>query len=45
MCVWMFTHLYWYVEHETWFPRVGHTHHSDPIGIAHTHLLQTQTHI
>lgn len=39
----MFTHLYWYVEHETWFPCVSHTHHSDPIGIAYAHFLQTQT--
>lgn len=40
----MFTHLYWYVQHKAWLPCVSHTHHSDPIGIAYTHFLQTHTH-
>lgn len=41
------THLYRDVEHESWFPCVSHAHHSDPVGIANTHLLgshSTQTH-
>lgn len=36
-------HLYGDVEHETWFSGMSHAHHSDPIGVAHTHLLQIQT--
>lgn len=35
-------HLYGDVEHEAWLSRVSHAHHSDPIGIAHAHLLWEQ---
>lgn len=38
------SHLYRYVEHKTRFPSVSHTHHSYPVGVADTHLLQTHKH-
>lgn len=43
MCV-SVPHLYRYVEHEAWLPRVGHAHDSDPISVAHTHFLSIHTH-
>ena len=33
------THLYRNVEHEARFSCMSHTHHSDTISIANTHLL------
>lgn len=39
ICVRVGLHLNGDVEHETWFPSVSHAHDSDPVGIAHTHLL------
>lgn len=43
MCV-SVPHLYRYVQHEAWLPRVGHAHDSDPISVTHTHFLSIHTH-